>query len=649
MPDFNITSPDGTKFKVTAPEGVTEDEVLRRVQSSKLPPSDPSFAQDVMAGFTAPIRGGAQLLKQIAPGATNQPSSEGVVKDAKVKQPEADENSIGYTLGSMIGPMGAAGAAAKVVPRVIGPVARGIAAGGVSGALNPVEDENNFWTQKAEQIGEGMTLGFGLGWAGKAASAGIHALGDFLVRKYPENITTQAVNGVLKRIQQDSKYGAPTAQQMFDLVEASNKPLVLADVGGKNLRSLAGRVTRSPGESRALADSFLTQRDKEASDRLSSDIDKYVFSGPTMHQTAEGLLRARSAASRPLYDAADKLQNVWSPRLQQFLDNPDVAKGMARGYRIERNMSLAENRPFDPTMMGIDLDEEGNIKLLRTPNMRVLDMGKQGLDAMIADERNPMTGRLSALGLSLERVRQAYVKELDSLDTDGVYKKAREAWQGPSAALDALRLGRSVFGNSPEENETLFGKLTQGDQEFARIGMADILRERLLKSHFNSDESRALLKSPWMVKQLQPFFGTPQDFDKFVQSVTEEGQMAQSKNDFLRGSQTAERAAEDTSSQAATLAGGARIARNLVEGRFFSAIGDMWRLRRDLKAKPDPELDEGIAKILFAPDIAKTTLGLRLIQPLQEMTGNYLKLPADKIKNILTPVLSAGAAAMLPQ
>src|ERR1700722_6499099 len=113
MPDFNITSPDGAKFKITAPEGVTEDEILRRAQSSKLPPSDPSFAQDVMAGFTAPIRGGAQLVKNLTGFGqdTKQPTGEGVKTEPKVKQPGADESSVGYALGSMIGPSIAGGAA----------------------------------------------------------------------------------------------------------------------------------------------------------------------------------------------------------------------------------------------------------------------------------------------------------------------------------------------------------------------------------------------------------------------------------------------------------------------------------------------------------------------------------------------------------
>lgn len=652
MADFNITSPDGHKFKVTAPEGVTEDEILRRVTASKLPPSDPSFVQNLVAGFTAPVRGGAQLLHRLADPAGVTPESQPSPSPAgKVRQPEADPNSAAYVLGGMIGPMGAAGALSSVAPKIIGPLTKAAIAGGASAALQPVEDTDNFWTKKAEQTGEGLLLGYGLGWAGKGASAGIHALGDYLVRKYPENITTQAVNAVLKRIEQDSKYGAPTAQQALDLVEAASatgKPMTLTDVGGRNLKSLAGHVTRAPGESRQMAEAFFIPRDEAAAKRLKADIDKYVSNG-VAHDTVEALLAGRSAAAKPLYGETDKLQKIWSPRLQEFLENPDVAKGMARGYHIERLNSLAEGRPFNPTMMGVDLDQEGNIKLIRTPNMRVLDMAKQGLDAMIAEQRNEITGRLSSLGVALDKVRRSYVKELDALDKNGVYKKARESWGGYSAALDAVRAGQTAFSNTPQENASLLNAATENEREFMRVGLADKLRERLGKTGFGADESKALIKNPWMRDQIMPFFKSEADFNRFVEAVTNENIMAQTKNRLLRGSETAERLAEDQSDTVGKIAGGARIARSLVEGNILRMAAEFWRMHRDATRKPDPAVNEAIAKIIFAPDIKQTDLGRRLLAgPGQQSVGAATAIAnkaASGVSNVIAPALAAGVGA----
>lgn len=639
----------------------TPQEVIDRVMKShvdaeskpektetKLPPSEPSFSEDVLRGFTAPVAGAVQLFQKATGigSATAQPSGEGVTKAKKVPSDKSDQITPGYILGGMIGPAGAAGAAAKVAPRIITPMTKAIIAGGVGGAVQPVEEGKDYWQEKERQIGEGMVLGYGFSVAGKAVSKGLDALGNFLARKYPENVLNQAVTTVLKRIEQDNKYGAPNAKDALDLVEAANekgKPLALIDVGGRNLYSLGGRVARSPGESGALAEGVLRKRDVGAPDRLSADIDKYVFSGPTMHDTAEALLRGRSEAARPLYEETDKLQGIWSPRLQQFLDNPDVAKGMARGYHIEQLKSLAENRDFNPTQMGVDLDAQGNIHLLRKPSMRVLDMGKQGLDAMVAEQRDPITGRLSSLGVALDQVRRSYLNELDSLDKNGVYRKAREAWAGPSASLDALRAGRSVFLNSPEENAALVKALSPSNREFALIGMADMLRERLLKSGLNSDESKALVRSEWMKRQMKPFFRTENDFNGFIDAVTKEQVMAASKARVLGGSQTAERLGEDQSDQAAKIASLARIARGFAEGRLFSVVGEMWRMRRDATSRPDPQLDEAIAKLLFSPDISKTELGQRLLKP-PGITGNYLARPARTMQDVVAPAAAAGGA-----
>ena len=132
--------------------------------------------------------------------------------------------------------------------------------------------------------------------------------------------------------------------------------------------------------------------------------------------------------------------------------------------------------------MGVDIDTEGNVKLLARPNMGLLDMGKQGLDALIADERNPLTGRLSARGVALDNMRRAYVSTIDDLDHTGAYKKARSLWAGYSQSLDSMRLGRNVFKLPPEENAAEVEKMSPANREFYRMGVADLLKERLSKA-----------------------------------------------------------------------------------------------------------------------------------------------------------------------
>lgn len=447
-----------------------------------------------------------------------------------------------------------------------------------------------------------------------------------------------AADVVAKRIAQDVKYGGPTATEAIQKVgeaRATGKPMALVDVGDESIKALGGQVARRPGEGRALARGFLESRDAAAAERLAQDIDKYVFSGPTMLQSTEDLLQARSRAARPLYEDAEALQGIWSPRLQEFIGEPNVRKGLARGYELERLDALAEGRKFDPTQLGVDLDFEGNIVMKRVPNLRVLDMGKRGLDAMIADERDPITGRLTARGVALAKVRGAYVNEIDALDTSGKYRAARDAWAGPSRSLDAMRWGRTIFNRAPEETARDFAALSPNEREFVRLGTADMLRERIAKTGFTGNEARAVIKNPWTRDQLKPIFRSEEDFNKFADAVMAEHEMAGTMKKVIGGSQTAERVAEDASGMTPEIATSAAYgAAHVIHGNFPMALIHAWRIQRRLGKSlgDDPALNEAVAKIIFNPNIELSDpIAQRIISGPPARTSGMGRAIADRL------------------
>jgi hypothetical protein len=453
--------------------------------------------------------------------------------------------------------------------------------------------------------------------AGGFLSGAFGAFGRWITNSVNSgNLDAKAAEIVTKRLASDVKGGGPTATEAIEALneaQKAGKPMALADVGGSNVKGVAGYVARQPGESKNITRSFLTGRDEQAANRLSQDVAKYVHGDASMRQTTETLLAARSTAARPLYSQAETLEGVWSPRLQEFIAEPRVKRGLARGYELERLDALAEGRPFDASAMGIDLDREGNVLLRKVPNLRVLDLGKRGLDAMIAEERDPITGRLSAMGRSLDMVRHAYVAEIDDLDSSGVYKAARAAWAGPSKSLDALRFGRTIFNRNPEETAAEFTRLSPNDQEFARLGVADMLRERIAKTGFTGDESRAIVKNAWTREQLKPILKSDEEFNKFVEAVMSEHTMAGTTKGVLGGSQTAERLAEDFSPQNRAISSAMQAAWHGAKGNFPSAILHAWRMKRDLGLAPDPKLNEAVAKLLFSADPKK--VGQQLTAP----------------------------------
>lgn len=569
-------------------------------------PKPVTSALDTANNWLAERSGG--LIRKLPPGGKNEQMQQ---REAEIQKTRGSNNSLDWDrmAGNILSPVNyigtgigsEIGAGASALEKAVVGMERAEIGGAVAGAEQPATGKD-YGSEKAFQVGTGALVGGVTGLIGSGVSAGISKAGEFIARNYPENLQSSAVQKVLRRMQQDQKAGGPSASQIIDLISTAKKPVTIADVGGENTRGLAGNVARQPGPGRQVAKEFLGKRDEQAAQRLSEDVNKYVSGGPTMHQAAEALLQARSAAARPAYEAAHSLKGVWSPRLEQFLQDPAIKSGMQRGYEIERMQALAEGRSITASQMGVDIDSEGAVKLLDKPNMRLLDMAKQGLDAMIADERNELTGRLSARGVAIDKMRQAYVKTIDDLDTSGAYRKARESWAGYSQSLDAVRMGRNVFKLSPEENAAEVAKMSPANREFYRLGVADLLKERLAKAGLNADEAKALVKNPWMRDQLKPAFRSPEDFNAFVDAVTTESKMFKTGYDTLGGSQTAARQAEDASDDSLMTAGG-KVVEKLLRGHPLLAMKTAYNAWRDLGFKPNPEMNEKVAQILFSTNL----------------------------------------------
>lgn len=663
---------DGKPFKIRVNKNLTDDEIKRRISAQRMQPSQTDFGTDVGYGIVEGLggMGAKQLGEEIAkkagviPQAPEAPKAEGVVSaTGKVKSGETEGLTPGRLIGNVMGGAGMGGAIGKGLEAVtgLGSMSRNVAAGAIPAALQPVEGEGDYWSKKRTQVETGVGLGYGFSVLGKAANVGTSALLKWLAPRAPGSTDDVAIQQILDRINMGSKYGGPTAQQMMELMEraqAAGKPMTMADVGDKNLVSLGGHVARGVGPGRQIAENFLTTRNEAAFDRLLNDTGVYLKGGPSAYRTVEGLYTAREAAARPLYEETDKLQGVWSPRLEEFIRtkpetprtpaNADIQEGLNRGYKSEARRALGEGRPFDPTMLGVDLDNDGNVRYVRTPNMRVLDMVKQGLDEMIAEHRDKLTGRLDTAGRDLVILRKGYLSELDALDPTGIYKKAREAWGGISASMDAVKFGQNAFSGNPEEIADMMQAMSSSDQEFARVGLADTIRERLAKSGLGTDQSRAIFKdNAWTRSLLKPFFRSDQDYYNFVDAVTAEHTMAATKNFIVRGSQSAERIQEDVSAQSGMAARMARFGRNFVEMRYFDAIREAWLMHRDYTMRPDPQLNEAIAKMLFAPNVFQTPMGKRLLAQsgMPPVMQNYLSGTPSRIQDVLEPAVAGGVSA----
>lgn len=195
MPAFEVTSPDGTKYRVNAPDGATQDDAIAYVQrnlSAQQKPRDPyadtaagqSVGQNLLSGIgggmTSLYLGGKQMAAQAADYlAPRSPTLSSLITgknptraqevQAEIEQHKRAIAGLNTTTAGSIGDF--VGQAALAVPAAFIPGANttvGAAALGAGiGALQPVGD--------GESRSTNMVLGAGGGVAGKV-------VGDKLVR-----------------------------------------------------------------------------------------------------------------------------------------------------------------------------------------------------------------------------------------------------------------------------------------------------------------------------------------------------------------------------------------------------------------------------------------------------------------------------------
>lgn len=520
------------------------------------------------------------------------------------------------------------------------------ALGAAGGAMQPVASDD-YATTKALQIGTGGVVG---GAAGTASPL-IAQAGRFLSRNLPENLAATATAIIKDRWDPDARWGGMTAKEALDTIQkarAAGQPLTLADVAGPDVKSLAGRVARRPGESRSMAQGTMAARDVTAKGRLEQGVRDLVSENTSAGATVDVLTAVQSAASR---DAWDKLyqQKVGylTDHFKQLLQNPRVAEGFKLGFELERDQADKEGRPISHLMTGVDLDAQGNISFVDMPNMRVLDMGKRGLDAIIQSDRNDITGKLGVRGQSAAGLKQAYLAELDKM-TNGAYSRTMQVYAGPAASKDAVAWGEAIFGGkSPYEIEKEFNALSEGDKEFARVGVANAMVKKLMQAvgatqgNLGPDEAKALVKNEWVREQLRPIFKSSQKFDEFMDLITNEIRMFETKTKTVGGSATGEREAE---------------AREPIEGAVRTAIGmftqhpaltalGMWRYLKGVHARNDPKLDSAIAQLVFGnPDAIQAAQ----LTGEQAITKTNKVLPAAQVTNsigqLVAPTLGGQTA-----
>lgn len=303
----------------------------------------------------------------------------------------------------------------------------------------------------------------------------------------------------------------------------------------------AGQVSRSGDNVYQNAQALPKDR---AAGAAIANAERGVTQAESAHaQTLEMLRRAQGDA------ASDAPGAVWSPRLQQFLDDPIAQSGLSRGMEIQRLEALKNGKPFDPTELAITgMDEAGKPIVGKVPNMRTVDAVKKGLDAHIDDYPKDFRNApiLDERGREIQGVLKAYRGEADRLNPE--YGEARGTYQRYAKVNDALHQGYKAADESVFDRD--LQKLVSGyrpaERAQSQAGYTTALRDGIAKTR-NSGADPYRLVHGGVERPLKMRTMFPEGEARFARQHELEDLMAATRTEALGGSQTQGRNIADQS------------------------------------------------------------------------------------------------------
>ncbi|MDE0880589.1 MAG: hypothetical protein OSB00_18310, partial [Sphingomonas bacterium] len=474
------------------------------------------------------------------------------------------------------------------------------------------------------------------------------------------------------------------ARALLNDAQRLDLPMSLADADPK-FRAVAGSATRLAPAGREYDEQVIEPRGRAQAERAISGIERDF--GPTVDvgRTADDLVSQGRTAASPLYEQAYAAPVVATPEIDTLLNTPAGRAALARAKTIAANerrdpqsMGFALDHEGNVALNPVNLDafqkqaeaksafdaaQEAHRVAMRTAgadtnatrdavvqsraNMQdataalaarpaegaaatqrgyttqTLDYVKRGLDDILEERRDKVTGRLNLDEYlrSVNQVRGQLVNEVDRLNPG--YRTARQAYQGPAREKDALVSGYGAVSTrmKPDSMSRIVERLPSNELGQFQSGYRTGMAEHVEGMRLSSDPYAAVWGTPDQMAKAEMLF--PDGVSNFSRQAELEKLMAKTQHETLGGSPTAGRRAADEQfapGLGVQLAGEAALGTltgtppiSAVTRAIRATAGDRFRMGIGGSKKA-----ASIAELLLEPDPSKglTTIDAMIAQQL---------------------------------
>lgn len=521
MSVFQFSTPDGRKFRVTAPDEATAIEAFHTnvmpldgaspngaAQQAPQPPepADPRGAMSVDNAVRSVARGSpvGSFLDELnaATNATLAPAvewalprsesdiaqngetwSERYAKSLEMQRAKDrafdEQHPVASTALQVGGGIASVGGLARQGATLAGNMAgRGLLAqmgagaaegAGYGGLYGFGQGEGGLGNRVASAAG-GAVAGGAIGGVLPAATKAVQVVGSPIASAIGArmNPAGYAAKKVASRLEADGK----TPQQVASKIAraaANGDNVSLADVGGENIKGLARSAVNTPGPARERITTSARLQAMGQGDRITGAIDEAMKVPEGGYEAVkQKVVQARSSAAKPYYDAAYQQPVPYTFKLEEVLKTPAGRAALATA----KTNSLNRREPWAQWFASVD--DAGNIiDKRRVPDTRALDETQRVLRGIVESLKKPADG--SPFGRALDTPQSIAARSvLDDLlseidKANPLFAKARSIGMDNIQADEALEFGRNALST---DSRIIARKMANPAQSPAKTGTA---------------------------------------------------------------------------------------------------------------------------------------------------------------------------------
>jgi len=321
----------------------------------------------------------------------------------------------------------------------------------------------------------------------------------------------------------------------------------VVDAGGASVRGSLDTLATLPGETKNATELAIHARQASRGARMIGAADDALGTqGQRLSTTVDELIESRSKAAAPLYEKLHAMSIDIDPTVAGIVRAADQLGAL----KAAKQLAAAKQVPF--TLSEDFANNTGKF------SMRDLDLVKQALDDIRYGPTgaNALTGKATKLGGAVSELTQSLNSHLDGV-TNGLYKSARQTWEGPTKLVAAAQYGRTALSQDESAIAKTVAAMSEGEQDAFRIGAFESLRAKM-GVRAGQTNIMEMWREPAVQEKLKTIFGSERAYREFAARVAAEGRM-KGLESAGRGSQTAARqyGAGDLDVQAGQAAGGA--------------------------------------------------------------------------------------------